>query len=221
MARSFDDIVRKLAHRPDVKSKLENLKAESKRKKKPYFIWDEILGSLSSWGNSRGGEEFNKNKKIKASVSWLALSKLISSEERTKRILKTLKSAKVRWAPKKSDYLIRNYDLIKKLGGPKRLSRKILNCTNKEEAILILRWFDGIGEKYARNLMMDICHPLFRNSVALDSRIKKISKRLKLKFKDYQSEENFYLSTAKKAGISGWELDRILYWFNEEILEEL
>ena len=42
------------------------------------------------------------------------------------------------------------------------------------------REFKGIGAKYSRNIMMDTYHPEFRDSIAIDQRIKKVSRTLGL-----------------------------------------
>jgi len=81
--------------------------------------------------------------------------------------------------------------------------------------------FPGIGPKYARNIMMDVYHEDFRDSIAVDSRLKKISKTLNLKFDTYQEEEQFFLGAAHEASLEGWELDRLIYNHLEEFLELL
>ena|GEM_PF-5788181 len=73
--------------------------------------------------------------------------------------------------------------------------------------------FPGIGPKYARNIMMDCYHPLFRNCIAIDARIKSVSKKLGLEFKGYEEQEYFYKIAAEKAGIEGWELDRLIWGY--------
>ena len=80
---------------------------------------------------------------------------------------------------------------------------------------------DGIGPKYSRNMLMDIFHPDFRDSIAIDQRILSISRLLELRFKNYNEHENFYLDVADGAGLSGWELDRLMYRFTDEFLDAL
>ena len=50
---------------------------------------------------------------------------------------------------------------------------------------------------------MDIGHPDFRNSIALDSRIRKVTQALGLHFDGYETEEAFYLGVAAQMGITG------------------
>ena len=55
---------------------------------------------------------------------------------------------------------------------------------------------------------MDVYHEDFRDSIALDLRIKAISEALGLSFSSYTEHERFYLDVAREAGLNGWELDR-------------
>jgi hypothetical protein len=69
-------------------------------------------------------------------------------------------------------------------------------------------------------MMMDTYHPEFRNSIAVDERLRRISQELGLSFKDkdYESHENFYLDVARKVGLEGWELDRLIFRFVDDII---
>ena len=66
--------------------------------------------------------------------------------------------------------------------------------------------------------MMDIYHPEFRDSIAVDERIRGISQELGLSFSDYASHEDFYLSLAHEIGLEGWELDKLLFKFADDIV---
>ena len=65
---------------------------------------------------------------------------------------------------------------------------------------------------------MDVYHPDFYNHIALDERIKNISQALGCNIHSYHSHEQFYLEIAEDAGLQGWELDRLLYNFNNHFL---
>jgi hypothetical protein len=64
----------------------------------------------------------------------------------------------------------------------------------------------------------DVYHEDFRNSIAIDARIKAVSETLGLSFSTYVEHEDFYLSVAKAAGLNGWELDRLIFNFKAEFL---
>jgi len=62
---------------------------------------------------------------------------------------------------------------------------------------------------------MDIYDPSFRDTVALDVRARKITDALGYSFQSYEEEERFFQEIAKKAGREPWEVDRLLYQFND------
>jgi hypothetical protein len=95
---------------------------------------------------------------------------------------------------------------------------RLLREVGREAKIRFLDAFPGIGEKYARNIMMDVYHEDFRESIAIDSRIKAISEALGLSFSSYADHEAFYLTVARKAGLNGWELDRLLYNYRDDFV---
>jgi hypothetical protein len=122
---------------------------------------------------------------------------------------------------KKASYLNENFKIIEKMGGVEEARELAFSQKGMDAKIKFLKQFQGIGSKYARNIWMDIYHPDFYNNIAIDERIKKITKILGYEFKNYADHENFYLDIAKEAGLQGWELDRLLYQFNNEFVEAL
>ncbi|MEO6118920.1 MAG: hypothetical protein ABIP37_07595 [Methylotenera sp.] len=105
------------------------------------------------------------------------------------------------------------FQLVLELGGLKAATDQLFSQQGKENKIAFLKKFPGIGPKYARNIMMDVYHEDFRNSIAIDVRINAITELLGLKFPDYEKHEQFYLEVAEEAGLNGWEVDRLLYNF--------
>ena len=65
---------------------------------------------------------------------------------------------------------------------------------------------------------MDVYHPDFHDAIAVDERIKKITTALGYSFSGYVDHEQFYQELARDAGLQPWELDRLLYHFNDDIL---
>ncbi len=67
---------------------------------------------------------------------------------------------------------------------------------------------------------MDVYHRDFHDAIAVDERIKKITKALGYSFKpaEYDEHERFYQDIAKKAGLQGWELDRLLFNYTDHFL---
>ena len=97
----------------------------------------------------------------------------------------------------------------------------LLARAGRQAKIQFLKQFKGIGDKYARNIMMTSITADFRNSIAVDSRIKSVTTALGLSFSSYDEHEVFYLDVAGRAGLNGWELDRLLFWFKDEVLARL
>ncbi len=86
-----------------------------------------------------------------------------------------LRLAKVRMADKKAGWLADAFEQIATAGGPSRVKKDLLTRDGREGKIAFWLEFKGIGKKYSRNIMMDVYHPEFHDSIAIDQRIKKIS----------------------------------------------
>jgi hypothetical protein len=118
----------------------------------------------------------------------------------------------------KARWLGSNFRVIELGGGVNAVTRNALRLTNRQEKMDFMARFAGIGAKYARNVWMDIYDPTFREAVAIDARIQEISTALGYTFKTYEEHEAFYVTIAKDAGLERWELDRLLYRFTKQFL---
>lgn len=185
------------------------------------FLWYELLVSYSTWGGSRGSEGLIEDEKRYQQVSYEELKKIDAKEDRINRLRQIMKDAKVRWFNKKAPMLAQCFEKIEAMGGLTEANTTLLNKKSASEIMKFLDDFPGIGPKYARNIMMDSYHPLFRDRIALDSRVRSVSNELGLDFKNYSNHENFYLRVAKEAGIEGWELDRLIYGHTDDFLRFL
>lgn len=183
--------------------------------KRDDFLWHYLLQSFSTMGKSSGWDGLIGNKK---NYNRIVFSELYSldKDERSRVVHEVCRNAKIRMPAKKAEFILRCFDQIKELGGPKKAKEKLLSLEGREKKIKFLMQFHGIGKKYARNLMMDVYHEDFRDSIAIDARIKAISELLGVHFKSYEEEEKFYLDAADNAKLSGWEVDRLLYNFQKE-----
>jgi len=185
------------------------------------FLWYELLVSYSTWGGSRGSEGLIEDEKRYQQVSYEELKKIDAKEDRINRLRQIMKDAKVRWFNKKAPMLVQCFEKIEDMRGLAAVNATLLNKKSASEIMKFLEDFPGIGPKYARNIMMDSYHPLFRDRIALDSRVRSVSKKLGIDFKDYSDYENFYLRVAKEAGIEGWELDRLIWEHIDDFLKPL
>jgi hypothetical protein len=207
-------VIRKLATEKRVE--LERLKKEYSGLSRPDFVWHYLLQSFSTMGRASGWHGLIANKNNYQQVTYHALATLTPEGRRT-QIREVCRAAKVRMPDKKADYILLCFDYVRQLGGPEAAKAKLLAQPGREAKIRFLQTFPGIGPKYARNIMMDVYHEEFRNSIALDIRIKAISEALGLSFSSYAEHESFYLNVARDAGINGWELDRLLFNFRDEV----
>jgi len=69
--------------------------------------------------------------------------------------------------------------------------------------------------------MMDVDHPAFRDSMAIDERIKKVGAAMGVSFSTYAEHERFYVDVARDARLEPWEVDRLLYWYTDAVLDAL
>ena len=205
---------------PEMREKLNSLKEGSNDLERIDFIWHFLFQSFATMGNAGGWKGLIGNQSNYTRVLFAPLSKL-NSEKRVELIEKVLRDAKVRYAEKKSQWLNRNCDLIKTWGGLEKTRDKALACIGTEAKINFMKQFYGIGDKYARNIWMDVYHPDFHNSIAIDIRIKKITEQLGYKFTAYSLYERFYLEIAQEANLQGWELDRLLFNYKDKFIADL
>lgn len=199
---------------------LEARKQNASKLERHDFIWHSFLEGMATMGNANGYTGLIENPENYAQVTFEQLVPL-SPDERTERLSNVLARAKVRWARSKAAYLAANVERILELGGLEAARDLLLNAQGREGKIKYLATFSGIGPKYARSVLMDTYHEDFRDSLALDTRIHKITAALGMSFSNYQSHEDFYVDAAHEAGINGWEMDRLLYYYTDEVLEGL
>lgn len=192
------------------RSMLEDQKKGYKEIKRPDFLWHFLLQSFSTMGRSSGWNGLIGNKENYNKVKYDHLNSL-SEIDREALVKLVCREAKVRMPNQKAKYILKCFIQIKNMGGPEAAKEKLFSLKGRNQKISFLRQFYGIGPKYSRNIMMDVYHEDFRDSIAIDARIKAISKLLDLNFRKYEEEENFYLEVGKKANLNGWEVDRLLY----------
>ena len=194
----------------NMRTALEERKKGSNEIERPDFIWHFMLQSLSTQGNSRGSAGIIKDQQNYSRITFDALSKL-DAEERISVLREVMWLAKVRMPDKKAEWAATNFDIVVRMGGVEKAKHLALEQKGKDAKIKFIKQFAGIGDKYARNFWMDVYHPEFRDCVAIDDRIKKITKAMGYSFDSYKEHEGFYLEIASQAGLEGWELDRLLY----------
>ena len=188
--------------------------------KRPDLIWHLLLQSFSTMGNSRGWAGLILNQDNYRRVTFDALSGL-SENERLLMLTTVLHDAKVRMPNLKAKQLNENHKMVLAMGGLERAKEKAFAQVGTKAKIAFMKRFHGIGDKYARNVWMDIYHPDFYESIAIDDRIKQITVAMGYRFDSYGEHEQFFLGIASEAKIQGWELDRLLYNFKDDFLRIL
>ena len=184
------------------------------------FVWHYLLQSFSTMGRSAGwfgliGTPENYN-----AVRYEYLQS-IPKKSRLAHLKKICRKAKVRMPDKKAGFIAACLSKLEAEGGYLQAKHHLLAQKGKDDKIKYFKSFPGIGEKYARNMMMDVYHPDFRDSIAVDSRIKSILDELGVNLRTYTEQEIFLLDVAHFADLNGWELDRLMYGYLNEFLMEL
>lgn len=205
-----------LKTRSDVQQYLKKYKGRANRLHRQDFVWFCIVESFGTLGGVRGVEGLMKDKRV--TYSFLRRK---SMKEQQHAITKALRDAKVNYWNKKASALFRNLLIVEALGGPTRIKNKLLKMPGRDAKIAFLQIFHQIGPKYGRNIMMDVYHPEFRDSIALDARIKSIASALGLTFKTPDEAEPFFVEAAHRAGLNGWELDRMMFGFKKDFIQSL
>jgi uncharacterized protein DUF433 len=185
----------------------------------PDFIWNALLYTCATMGNSRGGALLT-NPDLHGRVRYEGL-RALSSPSRGQALGDALREAGVRMPARKTEWLLENFERIEARGGPEAVKAQLEGFVGRSAKIAFLRSFRGIAEQQALNLMMAAYHPDFRDAIAMDERIGKISERLGVDFGGFADAEAFYLEAAHAAGLEGWELDRLLHHFSGEVLAAL
>ena len=199
------------------KNDLDKLKAEHDQLARPDFLWHYLLQSFATMGRSSGKHGLIDNKDNYNKISYETLVPL-SANARAIQVEQTCRAAKIRMPSVKGHYILECFEQVRELGGPEAAKTILLAQVGRDAKIQFLKSFSGIGDKYSRNIMMDVYHEDFRDCIAIDARIKALSKAFGVSFKSYAAHEAFYLSVAADAGLNGWELDRLMFNFQGEFL---
>ena len=211
-------IVRRLAVAN--RAELERLKANHADIERPDFLWHYLLQSFATLGNSAGWHGLIGNQSNYQRVTYPAIAALLDSN-RLAEVKAVCRAAKIRMPDRKARFILGCFERVRDMGGPEAAKSQLLAQPGRAGKIAFLKALPGIGDKYARNIMMDVYHEDFRDSIAVDSRIQAISEQLGVAFKSYAAHETFYLDVARIAGVNGWELDRLLYNFRSEVESSL
>ena len=203
---------------PEMTGALEALRQEgSTLRARSDLLWFLLLRSHCTQGRSAGWSWFQSEPERQHLLGYEALAAL-APDQRMARLRATLRQAAVRMPNIKADRLFSNFDAIAAMGGVEAATQRMLSLTGKEAKYEFLTGFAGIGPKYGRNIWMDLHDADFHDAVAIDERIKNISEAIGLTGGRYTEQEMFYRGVARDAGISAWDMDRLLYNYNDHFV---
>ena len=217
---TLTEAVERVLETTDAQEQIEEQKQIAKqRRNRSDTLWFELILSMSTLQGSHGNT-LAVNDEYYAQVEYENLVQM-DEEDRIAHLKEVLLEAGVNMHNKKSMYISSHVQRIESMGGLEEAQDEFSSRTGKDEKIEFLKQFKGIGDKYARNIGMDLFHPDFRDTLALDTRIKNVTDELGIEFNSYEQHEKFYVSAANSLSITPWELDRILYRYTDEIIEEI
>jgi hypothetical protein len=218
--RMLVDTVKTVLKETDADERIEKIKNKAKqRQERPDTLWFELILSMATLRGSSGSTLATEDEYYNQ-VQYQTLLEM-NEEERVDHLEEVLLDAGVNMHLRKADFINAQVDRIDSLGGLDSAQEDFEARDGKEAKMDFLREFKGIGDKYARNIGMDIFHPDFQDTIALDARIRGISDQLCVEFDSYEQHEQFYISVAERLGITAWELDRILYRYTDEVIAEI
>lgn len=201
-----------------MQERLREIKLEARGLRQlPDLLWYLLLQTAATQGNSRGWDGLCGDPDTFQSVAYPVLARLIP-RAREEQLLNALRRAVVRMPARKTRWLVHNFTRVHQMGGVEKATQHMLSLSTRDDKLRFMKSFDGIGEKYGRNNWMVIYDPDFRDTVAVDERLKKVAKAIDFRINSYQHAEEFYIAIAREAGLEPWELDRLLYNFTDHFL---
>jgi len=220
--------VQEVKKKENIEKKLDELKQKGQKWwKRDDIIWFEIVLSLATLRGSYGSQivvdddgEIDEHRY--GSVSFRTLQQ-VDPDHRT-TYLESRLYGNVAMHPTKAEALVTNFEMIEEqYGNPRSAKEAFKRADGPEAKIEFLKNFHWIGDKYARNIPMDLYHEDFRQFIAIDTRIDGILEEIgyRPEGRDYDAKEQFLQSVAAELDMEPWELDRTLYHFKAEILAQL
>jgi hypothetical protein len=104
-------------------------------------------------------------------------------------------------------------------GGPDAMAETWEGHDRTGDLLNWLRTFPMIGQKYSRNMCMDVSHPLILDHIALDHRIHTLCDLVEgaPPRTPYRLREEWLRGVAAELGINCWRLDRLMFGQYDEI----
>jgi hypothetical protein len=202
-----------------MEDRLKRLKREGiERRKRPDLLWYQLVSSAATQGNAKGWVRLSRKADWLRSIAFSALLPL-SVSKRKDAIRRTFKEANVRMQSRKDEWLAKNLEkIMKDWGGLKQANAHMRSLHGKVEKLKFIGEFHGVGPKYQRNIWMDLYDPDFLDAIAIDSRLAEVARALGCEKPTQSNGEPLFCSVAEDANRKPWDVDRLLFNFNEHFL---
>lgn len=218
-------LINALVNRPNEHNQmLDSLEAEaSVYKSERDWIWHALIRSFATWGRAVGYQNLVDNRDLDT-LQYYYIKDSVENNNFTYDVIvgaveQVFTEANIRYSSKKAGYLAHNFCMFKNHQHVIDLSHQLWELNDAKEFIKMVIQFKGIGKKYARNIAMDLKHPAFINTIAIDSRIEKVLSALEYNGSNtYENKEAVLLDIAENASITGWQFDRLIFNFNQYYL---
>lgn len=202
--------------------KLDNQVNDAKKTlQRDDWIWYALINSLATLQGSPA-DDFDWDA-YRRECAWAVVENLPQSEA-SKLLDSLFRRYKLRYAAIKAGWAAKNIQIIKANGGPAPKRIAWLSAALPERLTQMMQ-YHGVGPKYARNIGMDVRDEMFENCFALDARVMKfvqyldpVMGRLKtITQKQYEVIEKGMIVVAQQLNRSPWELDRCLYFEQDDL----
>jgi len=192
-------------------------------------LWRRVLSQIVVVGRAEPGYRLQHDRKIARQLTIRKLRAFKTEAELRKHLHQIFVSIGVRYAgeswrtDKKALAGTRNFHVLQEAGGPRRFFHAIASLKTEKERIAALQGsLSFYGDKGSRDTLIEL--RLASDCMALDVRIFQILKRVGLRVSPTdiyeQLEKELVSKVAKPLGLSGAQLDRILFGQYSKILKK-
>ena len=203
------------------------------KRRTPDQLWLRTLSQVVVAGNAAPAEMLGRSEAVKEKLAFSRLKRLRPPQRR--HILHcVLQAIGTRYVGDKTpnlkiDAAVHNFNALVKAGGPRQFFKQVAVLSTEKERIQFLsnrKTFQYYGKKGSRDILIEF--GLAKKCLALDGRILGLLKKLGVKIKrgslhrNYeQLEQELIENVAEPSGLSGGELDRILFQNSGDIMVRL
>jgi len=204
---------------------------KSWKKRSADQLWLKVLAQIVVAGNAAPGYILENSRAVKRKLA-ISQLKALSKKARRRRIHCVLRAISTRYVgksvrkSKKVDAAVHNFGLLMRAGGPKQFFKQVASeQTTKEKAEFLKKKLAFYRTKGARDTLIEL--RLADDCMALDQRIKRLLEAVGARISgsvesQYERiEQELIERVAERCGLTGGELDRILFQNYGDIMVQL